>query len=212
LTVLVIVVIGLAWVAFLGPTIMRARNRQGRTDSVGDFSHRLSQLLGRTNGRHGDGRHGRPARFRCSDPSSPSIDRPDEAPEATPVSCSSWRLRWPSRSSWLSSRSVPFYLLNLLADAALVAYMYVLIQIRHQTHEQCEGQFLGSAYQRPRRISSTGRITSVRGIQQPAPRSVETNSRPLVDHSDRSQQPESSARRPRVQASGARPRSRHRGR
>jgi len=55
LTVLVIVVIGLAWVAFLGPTIMRARNRQGRTDSVGDFSHRLTQL-GRTNGRNGDRR------------------------------------------------------------------------------------------------------------------------------------------------------------
>ena len=71
MTVLVILIIGLAWVAFLGPSILRARNRQGRTDSVGDFSHRLTQL-GRTNGRHSDRRHERS--------SSLSMQRPLFAP------------------------------------------------------------------------------------------------------------------------------------
>ena len=50
----------------------------------------------------------------------------------------------------LVARSTPFYLLNLLADAALVAYVFLLIQIRHQAHEQrTKVRFLGSAYQRP---------------------------------------------------------------
>ena len=153
MTLLVIVVIGLAWVAFLGPTILRARNRQGRTDSVGDFSHRLSQL-GRTNGRHGDGRHGRPSAL--------SLQRPLFAPSRSTGRMSAAQKRRRDVLFVLAgavavtlilafvARSVPFYLLNLLADAALVAYMYVLIQIRHQTHEQrTKVRFLGSAYQRP---------------------------------------------------------------
>jgi Flp pilus assembly protein TadB len=153
LTVLVIVVIGLAWVAFLGPTIMRARNRQGRTDSVGDFSHRLTQL-GRTNGRHSDRRHDRA--------SSLSLQRPLFAPSRSMGRMSPVQKR--RRDVLfvlvvavvvtivvaLVARSTPFYLLNLLADAALVAYVFLLIQIRHQAHEQrTKVRFLGSAYQRP---------------------------------------------------------------
>ena len=39
----------LAWIAFLAPTLLRARNNQVRADSVGDFHHRL-RALGGTNG------------------------------------------------------------------------------------------------------------------------------------------------------------------
>ncbi len=48
------------------------------------------------------------------------------------------------------TRSTPLLLLNLLADAAFVAYVFLLIQIRHQAQEQrTKVRFLGSAYQRP---------------------------------------------------------------
>jgi Flp pilus assembly protein TadB len=153
LTVLVILVIGLAWVAFLGPTIMRARNRQGRTDSVGDFSHRLTQL-GRTNGPHGD---------RRSDRSSPlSLQRPLFAPSRSMRRMSAAQKRRRDVLFVLAgavgvtflltvvTRSAPVFLLNLLADAALVAFVYLLIQIRQQSQEQrTKVRFLGSAYQRP---------------------------------------------------------------
>ncbi len=153
MTVLVILVIGLAWIAFLGPTIMRARNRQGRTDSVGDFSHRLTQL-GRTNGRHGDRRHDRPSPL--------SLQRPLFAPSPSMRRMTGAQKRRRDVLFVLAgavaftfllalvTRSAPFFLLNLLADAAIVAYLYLLIQIRQQAHEQrTKVRFLGSAYQRP---------------------------------------------------------------
>ena len=153
MTVLVILVIGLAWVAFLGPSILRARNRQGRTDSVGDFSHRLTQL-GRTNGRHGDRRHDRPSPL--------SLQRPLFAPSRSMRRMSSIQKRrrdvlvilaGAATGTFLLAlvvRSTPFFLLNVLVDAALVAYVYMLIQIRHQAAEQrTKVRFLGSAYQRP---------------------------------------------------------------
>jgi Flp pilus assembly protein TadB len=152
LTILFILIIGLAWVAFLGPTIMRARNRQGRTDSVGDFSHRLTQL-GRTNGRHGD---------RRDRPSALSLQRPLFAPSRSARRMTAVQKRRRDvllvlvgfvAVTFLAAvvmRSTPVLLLNLLADAALVAYVYLLIQLKHQSREQrTKVRFLGSAYQRP---------------------------------------------------------------
>lgn len=152
MTILVIVVIGLAWVAFLGPSILRARNRQGRTDSVGDFSHRLTQL-GRTNGRNGD---------RRERSNSLSMQRPLFAPTRSTHRMTPAQKRRRDVLLVLGgavavtllvavyTRTTPFLLLNLLADAALVAYVVLLIQIRHQAQEQrTKVRFLGSAYQRP---------------------------------------------------------------
>ena len=46
-------------------------------------------------------------------------------------------------------RSVPLFLLNLLCDAALVAYMYMLVQVKQRAREQrVKVRFLGTAYQR----------------------------------------------------------------
>ena len=48
----------------------------------------------------------------------------------------------------LATRSVPMFLLNLLADAALVAYVYMLVQIKQRAHEQrVKVRYLSSPYQ-----------------------------------------------------------------
>jgi hypothetical protein len=50
----------------------------------------------------------------------------------------------------VAAQSTPLILLNLLADAALVAYVYMLVQIRQQAREQRgKVRFLGSAYRSP---------------------------------------------------------------
>ena len=51
LTIAVILVLGVLWVAVLVPPILRARGQQSRSDSVGDFTYKLS-TLGRANGSH----------------------------------------------------------------------------------------------------------------------------------------------------------------
>jgi hypothetical protein len=152
-TIVLVLVIGLAWIAFLGPTILRARNRQGRSDSVGDFRHRLTQL-GRTNGRHGERRHDMPT--------SSSLQRPLFAPRATHRPMTRVQRRRRDVLFALSgavaitllvavvTRSAAFILLSLLADAALVAYVYMLVQIRQQaTERRSKVRFLGSAYRAP---------------------------------------------------------------
>ena len=50
MTIAVILILGVLWVAVLVPPILRARGQQGRSDSVGDFTYKLS-TLGRANGR-----------------------------------------------------------------------------------------------------------------------------------------------------------------
>jgi hypothetical protein len=149
-TIVVVLVIGLAWIAFLGPTIMRARDRQGRSDSVGDFRHRLTQL-GRTNGRHGERRHDMPM--------TSSLQRPLYAPLGArrPMSALQRRRRdvllgiaaaaLVTLLVALVTRSIPFILLNLLADAALVGYVYLLVQHKQRaTERRTKVRFLGSAY------------------------------------------------------------------
>jgi hypothetical protein len=50
----------------------------------------------------------------------------------------------------VATRSTPMVLLNLLADAALVAYVYMLVQLRQNAREQrVKVRFLGSAYRSP---------------------------------------------------------------
>jgi hypothetical protein len=152
-TIVLVLVIALAWIAFLGPTILRARNRQGRSDSVGDFRHRLTQL-GRTNGRHGERRHDMPM---SSSPQRPLFAPQSSRPPMSPVQRRRrdvlLALSGAAALTLLvavATRSAPFILLNLLADAALVAYVYMLVQIRHQAAERrSKVRFLGSAYRAP---------------------------------------------------------------
>jgi len=152
-TVVVILIIGLAWAAFLGPTILRARDRQGRSDSVGDFRHRLAQL-GRTNGGQGDRYLDHPGslvRQRASSAPSPS-PRP-----MTPVQKRRRDILLGLAGAVgftfllaVATRSASLILLHLLADAALVAYVYLLVQIRERAREQSgKVRFLSSAHREP---------------------------------------------------------------
>jgi hypothetical protein len=149
LTVVLILIIALAWIAFLGPSILRARNRQGRADSVGDFHHRLTQL-GRTNGRHRDDPK-RPAALSFQSP----LFGP--TPSGRPMTPTQRRRRDVllvlagvvviTLLAALVTRSVPVFLLNLLADAALVAYVYMLVQVKQRVQEQrVKVRYLSSAY------------------------------------------------------------------
>lgn len=159
MTVLIILVIGLFWVAFLGPTILRARERQGRADSVGDFRHRLTQL-GRTNGRHVDGRRLTAVPFAPQPPLAPvqplmAVRR--TPPPTKPMTRAQKRRRdvllslsgaaVASLLLALVTRAVPFVVLHVLADAALVAYVYLLGRMRQQAQQQrMKIRLVGSAY------------------------------------------------------------------
>jgi hypothetical protein len=148
LTIVLILIIGLAWIAFLGPTILRARNRQGRSDSVGDFHHRLT-LLGRTNGRNRD---------RSSQRTGRSPQRAAFGPQAAHPMTHVQRRR---RDVLLVlaalvvitlciaalTRSMPFILLNIVADVVLVAYVFMLVQAGHRARERhVKVRFVGSTY------------------------------------------------------------------
>jgi hypothetical protein len=146
LTIVLILILVLAWIAFLGPTILRARNRQGRTDSVGDFHHRLT-LLGRTNGRSRDRSNGRT-----------SSSRGGFGPQGARPMTHVQRRR---RDVLLVlaalvvitllmaglTRSMPLILLNLVADVVFVAYVFMLVQAGHRARERhVKVRFVSSAY------------------------------------------------------------------
>ena len=104
----------------------------GRSDSVGDFHHRLT-LLGRTNGRNRD---------RSSQRTGRSAQRAAFGPQGARPMTHVQRRR---RDVLLAiaavvlitlfiaafTRSMPFILLNLVADVALVVYVFMLVQAGH---------------------------------------------------------------------------------
>jgi hypothetical protein len=134
LTVVLIAVLGLAWIAFLAPTILRARNNQGRADSVGDFHHRL-RALGRTNGTQRKGPR-------------PHRAQPIHGPVRGTVAMSPAQRRRRDVLLVLAAlvgitfvlavvtRSTPFIALQLLADAALAGYVYLLVQHKQRAQAQ----------------------------------------------------------------------------
>jgi hypothetical protein len=152
LTIVLILIIGLAWIAFLGPTILRARNRQGRSDSVGDFHHRLT-LLGRTNGRHRD---------KAPQGAGTSSQHPMYAPQGAARPMTSVQRRRRDVLLVLTAlaaltfvaavmlRTVPIIFLNLVADVALVVYLFMLVQAGHRAREhRVKVRFVNPSY-RPR--------------------------------------------------------------
>jgi hypothetical protein len=149
LTIVLILIIGLAWIAFLGPTILRARNRQGRSDSVGDFHHRLT-LLGRTNGRHRD---------RSSASRRMSAQRASFGPRGAARPMTHVQRRRRDVLLALAAlmvitlvvavlvRSMPFILVNLVADVVFVAYLFMLVQAGHRAREhRVKVRFVSSTY------------------------------------------------------------------
>jgi hypothetical protein len=156
LTYAVILILVVGWIAVLTPPILKARRQQGRTDSVGDFTYRLS-TLGHANGSHRDR------------PKGLSPQRPMFAPTGpAPAQVSAMQKR--RRDVLLGllgvvaatlflaalTRSTAFFALQLLADIALGGYVYLLIQHKQRAQEQqAKVRFLGSAYREPAPVFAT---------------------------------------------------------
>jgi hypothetical protein len=134
----------------LVPPILRARGAQSRSDSVGDFSHKLSSL-GRANGSH----RVRPARMSSQQP----IFVPRGAGPATMSAAQKRRrdvlfvlLGVVAATLFLAvlTRSMAFVALQLLADVALGGYVYLLIQHKNRAQDQrSKVGYLGAAYREP---------------------------------------------------------------
>ena len=135
MTFVLIAVLGLAWIAFLAPTILRARNNQVRADSVGDFHHRL-RALGRTNGTQRKG----PRPHRMAPLHGPVHGGPGAMSPAQKrrrdVLLILAALVGITLVVAVLQRSTPFIALQLLADAALAGYVYLLVQFRQRTQAQ----------------------------------------------------------------------------
>ena len=132
LTFVIIGILVLAWVAFLAPTLLRSRNNQVRSDSVGDFHHRL-RALGRTNGHRWHGR--------TRSTSQPILGPVRQAPGAMSPAQRRRRdvllilagLVVVTFLAAVALRSAPVIALQLLADAALAGYVYLLVQHRQRS-------------------------------------------------------------------------------
>jgi len=150
LTLLIIGVLVVAWIAFLAPTILKARSNQGRSDSVGDFRHRL-RALGGTHGDHHRGTHTR---------SQPALFGPVTVGNGT-MSPAQKRRRdvllilagavVVTLLAALVMRSPLFIFLQLVADAALGAYVYLLLQFK----QRAGSSSLGSSSRALRPIPGT---------------------------------------------------------
>jgi hypothetical protein len=148
LTIAVILVLGVLWVAVLVPPILRARGQQSRSDSVGDFHHKLSSL-GRANGH----------RTRPSRMSSPQPIFVPNAAGATMTPTQKRRrdvlfvlLGLVAATFFVAvlTRSMAFVALQLVADVALGGYVYLLIQYKNRTQDQrAKVGYLGAAYREP---------------------------------------------------------------
>jgi hypothetical protein len=149
LTIAVILVLGILWVAVLVPPILRARGQQSRTDSVGDFHHKL-RSLGQANGHR--------TRPRRSTASSPIF-----VPTGTGVASMSAQqkrrrdvlfvlLGLVAFTFFLAvlTRSMAFIALQVLADIALAGYIYLLLQYKQKAQGQrSKVRYLGAAYREP---------------------------------------------------------------
>jgi Flp pilus assembly protein TadB len=159
LTIAVILVLGILWVAVLVPPILRARGQQSRTDSVGDFHHKL-RSLGQANGHRS-----RPRRTTASSP----IFVPSSAGPAS-MSAQQKRRRdvlfvllgLVAFTFFLAvlTRSMAFIALQVVADVALAGYVYLLLQYKQRAQGQrSKVRYLGAEYREPAPYAN-GRYTS----------------------------------------------------
>ena len=146
MTIAVILVLGILWVAVLVPPILRARGAQNRTDSVGDFHHKL-RSLGQANGHRT-----RPRRTTAASP----IFAPSHTGAAS-MSAQQKRRRdvlfvllgLVAFTFFLAvlTRSMAFIALQIVADLALAGYVYLLLQYKQRAQEQrTKVRYLGGSY------------------------------------------------------------------
>jgi hypothetical protein len=150
LTYAVILILGLIWAAVLIPPILRARSARPRSDTVGDFRHRLS-MLGQTNGFH-----------RRQRPPKTSMHRPAFAPTTRPGRQSPTQKRRQDVLLVLValcvgtlffavvSRMTALFAIHLLFDGLLAGYVYLLLQHKRRAREQTtKVRYLSTAYRAP---------------------------------------------------------------
>ena len=150
MTIAVILILGVLWVAVLVPPILRARGQQSRSDSVGDFTYKLS-TLGRANGSH----RNRPSRTSSQKP----IFVPTGGGAASMTAAQKRRrdvlfvlLGVVAATFFLAvlTRSMPLIALQLIADVALAGYVYLLIQHKQRAQGQRpQVRYLSAAYREP---------------------------------------------------------------
>jgi hypothetical protein len=167
LTIAVILVLGILWVAVLVPPILRARGQQSRTDSVGDFHYKLSSL-GRANGHRTRSSHTSSARpiFAPQHTGSGSMSptqkrRRDVLLVLAGLAAFTFLLA-------VVTRSMAVIALQLVADAALAGYVYLLVQYKHRAQEQrSKVRYLGSSYREPVPYGSAQYLSGTRAPSAP---------------------------------------------
>jgi hypothetical protein len=157
LTIAVILILGILWVAVLVPPIMRARGAQGHGHGISDFTHRLASV-GRTLGhrdRRSTGATPRPLYV----PTGPATAYgPSSAGGAGGAMSAQQKRRRDvllvlgaaagfTLLLALFTRSKMFIALFLLAAAALGGYVYLLLQYKQRAQERStKVRYLGAQH------------------------------------------------------------------
>jgi hypothetical protein len=166
LAIAVILILGLLWIVVLVPPILRARGQQSRTDSVGDFHYKLSSL-GRANGHRTRSPRASgtrpifvPARTSAGSMSATQKRRRDVLLVLTGIVALTLLVA-------VVTRSVPFIALQLVADAALGGYVYLLLQYKQRAQQQrTTVRYLGGGYE-PVHYGTTSYLSGVRDPSSP---------------------------------------------
>ena len=170
MTIAVILVLGILWIAVLVPPILRARGQQNRTDSVGDFHHKL-RSLGQANGHRT-----RPRRTTASSAIFAPIGTSPGSMNAQQKRCRDVLFVLLGLVAFtffvaILTRSMPFIALQLVADVALAGYVYLLLQYKQRAQDQrSKVRYLGATYREPAPYMS-GRYGAASGDSS-APRLV----------------------------------------
>lgn len=171
MTIAVILVLGILWVAVLVPPILRARGQQSRTDSVGDFHHKL-RSLGQANGHRT-----RPRRTTASGAifaplsTGPGIMSAQQKRRRDVLFVLLGLVAFTFFLAVLT-RSMAFIALQLIADVALAGYVYLLLQYKQRAQEQrSKVRYLGGASYREPAAYLNGRYGSA-SSDSSAPRLV----------------------------------------
>ena len=130
MTIAIIGILVLAWVAFLAPTLLRSRNNQSRSDSVGDFHHRLRALSGTNGHRKQHGPRTQPAIF--GPVTTGTVGMSPAQRRRRDVLLILAGLVAVTFLAAVATRSMPVILLQLVADAALAGYVYLLLQFKQR--------------------------------------------------------------------------------
>lgn len=158
LTIFVIVILGVLWVAVLAPPVIRSRREHRRSDSIGDFNYQLG-VLGKANGQRST--RSAPRAASLSGPMrvspigpvhAPATRRPrvapaSHAPEVPAPMTPAQRRRRDVLLALGAAVIVTFLLalvaglmllwaVQLIADALIATYIVLLVQMQHRLAER----------------------------------------------------------------------------